>query len=206
MATERLQLSAAPGPLAFVQDLLNTAPIGTRSDLLEATASAEGWLRDALEEWAEQRAVDAPTVELSDSGVHRLRDLRDDLRGVLYARDTSDAPGPVDVTARWSEPAVVDVDGGGVASLLPVGRDWHVVASLVAIEILEAQRSGAWPRLKVCRNTTCAASFFDRSRNNSGVWHSTRTCGNVANLRAHRSRRRAAGTAQEPDRAPAANA
>ncbi|MFD7480728.1 CGNR zinc finger domain-containing protein [Streptomyces sp. NPDC059837] len=29
-----------------------------------------------------------------------------------------------------------------------------------------------------------------RSLNNSGVWHDVRTCGNVANLRAFRQRRR----------------
>jgi predicted RNA-binding Zn ribbon-like protein len=38
----------------------------------------------------------------------------------------------------------------------------------------------------------CPCAFYDRSRNNSRVWHDVRTCGNVANLRASRARRRAA--------------
>jgi predicted RNA-binding Zn ribbon-like protein len=45
----------------------------------------------------------------------------------------------------------------------------------------------------VCRNPRCRVAFYDRSRNNSGVWHDVRTCGNAANLRAHRERQRAAG-------------
>jgi len=38
-------------------------------------------------------------------------------------------------------------------------------------------------------------AFFDRSRNNSGVWHDVKFCGNAANLRAFRARQRAAGQA-----------
>ncbi|TFV34142.1 CGNR zinc finger domain-containing protein [Streptomyces sp. T1317-0309] len=32
--------------------------------------------------------------------------------------------------------------------------------------------------------------FYDRTRNNIGVWHSVRSCGNPANLRASRARKR----------------
>jgi len=56
---------------------------------------------------------------------------------------------------------------------------------------LEGDRTAladTWRRLKVCRNPRCQVAFFDRSRNNSGVWHSTKVCGNVENLRAHRAR------------------
>ncbi len=66
------------------------------------------------------------------------------------------------------------------------------LASAVWGEVLLAQRDGRWERLKVCRNPVCPCAFYDRSRNNSRVWHDVRTCGNVANLRASRARRRAA--------------
>jgi predicted RNA-binding Zn ribbon-like protein len=56
------------------------------------------------------------------------------------------------------------------------------------IEMLTAQQADTWRRLKVCRNHRCQVAFFDRSRNNSGVWHSTKICGNLENLRAHRAR------------------
>jgi predicted RNA-binding Zn ribbon-like protein len=32
--------------------------------------------------------------------------------------------------------------------------------------------------------------FYDSSPNRSRAWHNTKTCGNVSNLRASRSRRR----------------
>ncbi|WP_352231340.1 CGNR zinc finger domain-containing protein [Actinomadura sp. NBRC 104412] len=33
-------------------------------------------------------------------------------------------------------------------------------------------------RLKICCDASCVAAFYDRTRNNNGVWHSTRSCGN----------------------------
>jgi predicted RNA-binding Zn ribbon-like protein len=45
-------------------------------------------------------------------------------------------------------------------------------------------------RLKICRNERCQCAFYDRPRNNSGVWHKVRICGNAANLCAYRARKR----------------
>jgi hypothetical protein len=47
-------------------------------------------------------------------------------------------------------------------------------------------------RLKTCRETFCRAAFYDRSRNNSRVWHDVHTSGNAVNLRAYRARQRVA--------------
>ena len=68
--------------------------------------------------------------------------------------------------------------------------------------MLLAQRDGSWPRLKTCRNPHCPCAFHDASRNNSRVWHDVRSCGNVANLRASRARRRPHpdGLTRAPDR------
>ena len=56
-----------------------------------------------------------------------------------------------------------------------------------------AMSAGLWQRLKLCHNADCRAAFFDTSRNNSGVWHDVSTCGNTANLRAFRERKRLLG-------------
>jgi predicted RNA-binding Zn ribbon-like protein len=58
----------------------------------------------------------------------------------------------------------------------------------VLIETFTAQRLDTWRRLKICRNEVCSLSFYDRSRNNSAVWHDSRVCGNAAYLRASRAR------------------
>ncbi|MGV9563808.1 CGNR zinc finger domain-containing protein [Streptomyces sp. NPDC003480] len=65
------------------------------------------------------------------------------------------------------------------------------MAALALIEVFLAQQTGAWQRLKMCRNDRCGTMFFDRSRNISGVWHNVKICGNAANLRAYRARQRA---------------
>ena len=43
-------------------------------------------------------------------------------------------------------------------------------------------------RRKICRDPRCGVAFYDRSRNNNGVWHDLKTCGNAANLRSCRAR------------------
>ncbi|MFD8338947.1 CGNR zinc finger domain-containing protein [Streptomyces solisilvae] len=57
--------------------------------------------------------------------------------------------------------------------------------------LIEIFQASTWQRLKLCRNDRCGIMFFDRSRNNSGIWHDVKVCGNTANLRAYRARQRA---------------
>ena len=47
-----------------------------------------------------------------------------------------------------------------------------------------------WRTQKLCRNELCSLSFYDRSRNNSAVYHDSRVCGNASYLRASRARKR----------------
>jgi predicted RNA-binding Zn ribbon-like protein len=42
---------------------------------------------------------------------------------------------------------------------------------------------GAWLRLKMCKNDSCHAGFFDKTRNSSGLY-----CGTQVSQRAYRSR------------------
>jgi predicted RNA-binding Zn ribbon-like protein len=58
-----------------------------------------------------------------------------------------------------------------------------------------ADRDGTWRRLKLCREQTCQAVFYDRSKNGSRCWCSMEVCGNRNKTRAYRSRR----TARTPD-------
>lgn len=77
----------------------------------------------------------------------------------------------------------------GTLSLAPHGQGAEWIGSAVLGESLLARRDDTWRRLKVCRNTACGVAFYDRSRNNNGVWHAVRKCGNPANLRASRARK-----------------
>lgn len=187
--TERCGLLPAPGGLALVQDLLNTRKISNRGvDLLGTVDLARGFLPGLLQEWAADSDRVAPTPEWVDELTARdlqaLFDLRADVVGV-----TGDGPA---AAPPQLPTAALELSADGRISLQPTGSGRQQVAAAVWIEVFLAQQRGDWQRLKICRNPVCGSAFFDRSKNNSGVWHDVKVCGNAANLRASRARKRLA--------------
>lgn len=184
-ATSRFLLDPAPDGLALVQDLVNTRPVAPYDvrDLLGTVADARRWTTEAVATWAAQSGATGGVGRVTSVELVGLRRLRRDVGRLLLGEGV---PRPV--------PTTLVVDPDGLLRLQPSGTGVRWLASAVWGEVLLAQRDGRWDRLKVCRNPLCPCAFFDRSRNNSRVWHDVRTCGNVANLRASRARRRAATT------------
>ncbi|MGI5414079.1 CGNR zinc finger domain-containing protein [Streptomyces chartreusis] len=186
-ASERLGVTRAPGGLDTVQDFVNTGAADL-PDLLADIATAEQWFSSILA----GRTGDAPQspVVFTDRDLHKLVDLRARLRRTLRDRGHESTgwivSGGVTVGLRQA------ADGTVVAS--PRGTGWRLVASLLLTDSLLAQQKNLWPRLKICRNPVCGTAFYDRSRNNIGVWHDVLVCGNAINLRTSRARRRAAVT------------
>ena len=185
-ASSRFGLRAAPAGIELVQELLNTR--GNRKygipDLLADPGAATAWARQAVEQWARNRSGAAPVIEMTAADLPELRALRARFERMAGHHDA----GP---SAPVSATVVPGADG--TVELVPAGTGWHWLASALWIETFRAQQAGTWPRLKVCRNPDCASAFYDTSRNNSGVWDNVKTCGNAANLRASRERRRARG-------------
>lgn len=192
-AISRYGLHPAPGPLGFVHNLLNTEPAGRprQPDLLADLVSARAWAQHAVREWSDQSGVPEMTpVVLEEPDLQALRDFRADLHAVVAGHAA--APGTIVVpTPVHRVAATVELGGDGQVRLEPRGTGWRMIASLTLVAIAEAQAAGTWARLKTCRNPRCQSAFFDRSRNNSAVWHDVRVCGNPVNLRAHRARKRA---------------
>ncbi|MDX3233576.1 CGNR zinc finger domain-containing protein [Streptomyces sp. ME19-01-6] len=193
-ASTRYEVEPAPVGLAIVHDLLNTISAGRprAADLLDGLSDAQAWVDQALDCWAHERGQAPAQVHLAESELEELRGLRAELRRILASRH-DDAAGVDDQTvapAVHVAAAAVRMDRNGRAVLEPRGQGRRYVAALVLLEVFQAQQADVWRRLKICRNTRCTTAFFDRSRNNSGVWHSTKTCGNPENLRAHRARQR----------------
>ncbi|MCV6962952.1 peptide chain release factor 2 [Mycobacterium intermedium] len=176
----------------MVQDFLNTVGIGDYGpDLLADPELARDWAARAARAWSVVRGVDAQPPSLSDSDVAKLHALRGTIAKLVAGEST---PGRVgSVTASF---AVADT---GEVRLEPAGSGWRWLASALWAEILLSQQDGTWRRIKRCHNHACASTFYDRSKNNSGVWHDVRTCGNVANLRASRARRREREEARNSD-------
>ncbi|MDQ0779044.1 putative RNA-binding Zn ribbon-like protein [Streptomyces aurantiacus] len=193
-ATDRYDIEPAPSGLAFVQDFLNTLSAGKprETDLLLDRRDAQAWLDEV---WPEERkpGQQRSPVELHDADMASLRAFRDGLRNWLSGT-TADAP--AELTSAFGTTVRLGADGS--VRTEPAGSGWEGVASLVLIEMFRAQQVGEWRRLKVCRSDRCRVTFFDRSRNNSGVWHDVRKCGHPANLRAFRSRQKSAASVSRP--------
>jgi hypothetical protein len=190
-ATDRYELRRAPGGLAFVQDLLNTAAAGRprAADLLDDVSTAQQWLDAAVAAWCGLDDRDVGGVIIGTGDLAPLRELRSQLHNALESLE--DHARSLRPSTAASVPASVSLRSDGTVTLEPEGPGWRWVASAVLGECFVAQRLDTWRRLKICRNERCPVAFYDQSRNNSGVWHDVRTCGNVVNLRASRARRRA---------------
>jgi predicted RNA-binding Zn ribbon-like protein len=192
-ATDRHGLSPAPAGLGLVQDFLNThrthpAPSAKpepAADLLADLDSAQRWIDGALQNWSQETGVPQSRVVLTEADLDKLGGLRADLTSLVRAADQ-----PHDATLLPSASVFVRVGPDGTALLEPRGDGSRRVAAIVLIETFTAQRLDTWRRLKICRNDRCAVSFYDRSRNNSAMWHDSRECGNASYLRASRERKR----------------
>lgn len=184
-ATRRLRLEPAPAGLALVQDLINTRDIGRKvPDLLDSRESAREWLATALAATDISAHADPAWVtELSERDLLELRSLRSEVQS-LVAGDA--------VRARQTIRTTLIISSSGDVQLHPAGTGWRRFASAVWCEFFLSQRDGTFNRLKLCHNPACSSAFYDRSKNNSGVWHDVKMCGNAANLRASRARKRAA--------------
>lgn len=218
LATGRLSgpVGTAPGGLALVQELLNTATRpGTEAshvaDLLSDADTANRWLAAASAQWAEATGQPNPGLHLGEADLKPLRRFREAVRaaaaGPAGSSETgsaapSPAPAPIPTTAAVTATLRFTEDGSATYGTSATG--WRGLAALVTTEALLAQRSGTWERFKTCPFPECGIAFFDQTRNNNRVWHDVRTCGNRTNLRASRQKRREADSAagQEPPTTP----
>jgi predicted RNA-binding Zn ribbon-like protein len=205
MATERFGAHIAPGGLALVQELVNTHAVARDgADLLADQVTAQQWLREATGQWARAHDLEPPGLSLSGTDLDALRELRATVRDMLAVPPGQRPAGPFSGpdTVTWRAQAQLVSDRQGRVAMVPRGPGGSWLASAVWSEILLAQHSGMWSRIKLCREPGCRTAFYDASRNGSGTWHNVRTCGNITNLRASRARRK--GRATSPGRTPPA--
>jgi hypothetical protein len=182
-ASQRYGLAPAPGGLGLVQDFLNTVAIYDYPDLLATTTLAGDWAANAMRMWSAARDVNAQPPSFNEADLSKLRALRGTIAKLVTGEPTN-GRGTGSVCASFA------LSDAGDVRLKPSGSGWRWLASALWGEILLGQQDGTWRRLKQCHNHRCGSTFYDRSKNNSGVWHDVKTCGNAANLRASRARRR----------------
>ena len=182
IANDRYSIAPAPEPLEEVQDFLNTVSAGRMvrgPDLLATVEDANEWFAPV---WAAHSG--GPFQPLSEADLPPLRQLRDALTGAVSS-------GAATGTKPRAPAARVELvlDDRGI-QLRPVGTGSKWVAALLLAQIHDAEVTGQLRRLKVCPNEWCHVAFYDRSKNNSAVWHDPASCGNLVNVRASRARKR----------------
>lgn len=215
LATGRLSgpVGTAPGGLALVQELLNTATRpGTEAshvaDLLSDADTANRWLAAASAQWVEATGQPDPGLQLGDADLMPLRRFREAVRdavggpaseagsaGSSESGSAAPSPAPAAIPATAAVTVALRFTENGSVAYGTSATGWRGLAALVTTEALLAQRSGTWERFKTCPFPECGIAFFDQTRNNSRVWHDVRTCGNRTNLRASRQKRRDAESA-----------
>lgn len=185
-ASVRFGTALGPAPLMLSQELANTIGMDHLPvvDLLGDLDTAQHWIDTVVPQWCALSGADDPHVAITASDLPRLRAARGALRSLL-----SDDAGAGD-DAVLAGAATVTVTKAG-AHLEPVGAGASWLTTAIAIETAGAHAHDLFRRLKLCHAPRCRVAFYDRSKNNSRVWHDTATCGNQANARAHRARRRA---------------
>ncbi|WP_369830770.1 CGNR zinc finger domain-containing protein [Mycobacterium sp. 1245805.9] len=184
---QRGRFGVAPGGLVLVQEFLNTAPVqGYCTDLLADVDLAAEWCAGAVSTWVKLRDVDAQPPSLNAADLAQLRDLRDAIAKVV----NKSSPDSRQMRCVSSVYGAFSLSNPGVLRMEPTGSGWCWLASALFSEICLSQRDDTWKRIKQCHKSLCGTIFYDRSKNNSGRWCNVKTCGNAANLRASRARRR----------------
>jgi predicted RNA-binding Zn ribbon-like protein len=190
----RFGLEPAPAGLRLAQDLVNTtlsARQGTENDHLADLESANAWLRESLAAWSAASGRKAPELVLRKRDLAPLRALREQFRQGLRANaahvDPVEPAEPGDVVSAGVR---LSLHANGHVGHRPLDDGWLGVAGLLSIELLLADATGTLSRLKTCAAPVCGACFYDGSPNRARVWHNTKMCGNVPNLRASRARRK----------------
>lgn len=142
-------------------------------------------VRELLNTWLIPNDTRVPTDRLPAATPASIRALRDDLRSVVAREADVD-----EVLSEWIDRLRVTpvvIDGGVRFRGRPGGGE------VLAI-VLEAMARGEWSRLKACPD--CQWIFYDNTRNASKRWclmnaggPQGRSCGSIAKVQRHRSRK-----------------
>jgi predicted RNA-binding Zn ribbon-like protein len=183
---DSLNPKPAPGPLALVQDFVNTRNYFHGGDMLGDAEQATLRLTE--------RGLLKKGESVGESERRRLVSLREALRGLLLVHNGTAEPGPdaENLNGLVTSAALgVRFGADGRPALGPAAGDSpadRVVARLLA-EVIWAEAEGKWERLKACRNEGCRWAFYDASKNRSGRWCNMDVCGARHKMRTYRERK-----------------
>jgi predicted RNA-binding Zn ribbon-like protein len=172
----------APGRLALVQDLINTADLEAGRDRLRTVDQVEVFCVDhGLGE-----------IGAAPADLEAVRDLREALRGACgaHAGLAATEPGVATLRERFAgAPLTLEVDAAGSVRAVPAAglSGARLLTAHVAAVILGATADRTWRRLKACASPPCRWAYYDHSPGARGRWCSMSVCGSRAKMRTYRS-------------------
>jgi predicted RNA-binding Zn ribbon-like protein len=149
---------------------------------------------DELNRWLAEHGMLPARAVVTGDDVLTAHALRDGLRAVMGSHhDGATAP---TAALRQLESAAAQLSlrvafPGGRPHLVPVGEDVRHALGAILVAVEESAAEGTWPRLKLCRASSCQVAFHDTSKNQSRQWCSMQVCGNRQKTRAYRQRHQA---------------
>jgi predicted RNA-binding Zn ribbon-like protein len=173
----------APGRLALVQDLINTADLEAGRDRLRTV--------DQLEVFCVDHGLGE--VGAAPADLVAALELREALRDACGAHAGQAAPGASLATLRELfavAPVTLVVHRGGAPGAEPLAglSGGALLTAHVAAAVLTAAADGTWRRLKTCASPPCRWAYYDHSPGGRGRWCSMSVCGARAKMRAYRAR------------------
>jgi predicted RNA-binding Zn ribbon-like protein len=168
--------------------LVNTRPaVDGRPELLGD--------RSALARWLTISGLGDEETLVTDADAAAARELREAFVTIFRAHvgcpDGATALPDAEAYLRQVAeryPLTSRISAGG-CTLVPAQTGVLGAFGSVLAAVADLASRGAWLRLKMCKNDSCYAGFFDKTRNSSGLYCST-ACGTQMSQRAYRSRLR----------------
>jgi predicted RNA-binding Zn ribbon-like protein len=174
-----MRAKTAPGQLELVQRLLNTARPG-QADRLADPGKLKGWLV--------RFNLIADEIAVQPGDVARVQSFRSLLRSFILQTASDSETEALNALVARVRPKVVFRTGAAIVLEGDTNSIDGALSQFLAIAA-QASTSGHLKRLRLCKNPECGRTFYDRSKNNNGVWCSMMTCGNKLNARTYRTRK-----------------
>ena len=174
-----MRAKTAPGQLELIQRLMNTARPGLADRLADPSK---------LKSWLVRYNLMTDEIPVQPGDVALVQSFRSLLRSFILQTASDAETEALNALVAKVRPKVVFCTGTSIALEGDTNSIDGVLSQLLAI-VAQASMSGDLKRLRLCKNPECGRTFYDRSKNNNGVWCSMMTCGNKLNARTYRTRK-----------------
>ena len=181
----------APGALEMLQCFANTHHVHDDHEFSEEHSHEHLVDPAGLRDWLLEHNLIGSRDRVTPADHRDALQLRDALRALAHANHGERIPADaLRVLERAAAAAELQprFRAGERPTLEPQAKGpAGAFGRLVAIAFA-SMSEGSWPRLKICRDDTCAVVFYDYSKNQSRSWCSMQLCGNRAKVRNFRRR------------------